>query len=302
MSLWKARITTVLAISTTLATGALGVLAPGDQASTRGGANPAGDDIYSTVREAAVGLDQFTIYRPADLSKFERDSIPVMLWANGGCDRTSVGVAGYLEHIASAGYIVVAVGGLIDIPNGETTDPDVLISALDWVTESKEAPKQLGRKANTDKIAVMGRSCGGLQALHAGVDKRVKSVAALNSGYIGTQPRNGFDPANLAGLSVPTLWGNGGPTDQAYENSIRDFQNSPVPSVLVEASVGGHGAMTFGLQNGTFEVEAFWTGVQVAVNWLDFTLNGDSEAGRYLIGPDCGVCAVPDWTAQSKGF
>lgn len=264
--------------------------------------DPAGDEIFPTVREAAEGLDQFTVYRPDDLQKFKKDSLPVLLWANGGCDRTSVGVAGYLGHIASAGYIVVAVGGLTDIPNGEKTGSDILIQAMDWATKSKDAKKQFEGRADLKKIAVAGRSCGGLQALHAGVDKRVKSVLALNSGYQGTTPRNGYDPANLAKLKAPTLWGNGGTTDQAYANSIRDFQNSQVPSVLVEATVGGHDSMTFGLQNGEFKVAAFWTGVQVAVNWLDLTLNKDREAGKFLLGPDCGVCQIPDWTAQSKGF
>ena len=47
--------------------------------------SPALAQYFDTVREKALGLEDHTVYRPKDLYKFAPNSIPVVVWANGGC-------------------------------------------------------------------------------------------------------------------------------------------------------------------------------------------------------------------------
>ena len=293
---FTASLTSVVLAAATIVAGAAAFRADAG----RGHLDPSGDQFFSTVREEARGLDHYTVFRPAEIESFAPRSLPVVVWGNGGCDQSHLAVISYLSQIAAAGYVVVSVGGLADVPDGTGSAPDALVDAIDWV-ETSAAKTQLRHRIDTDKIATMGRSCGGLQALLAGTDERVGSVAALHSGYFPT-PRIGFDPADLAELEAPTLWTNGGPEDVAYENSRQNFQDSPVPSVLVEVAGGGHDGVTFGTSHGEVEAEYLWTGVQVAVNWLDFTLNGDKEAGDFFLEPECRLCDIPDWSSETKGF
>jgi hypothetical protein len=108
-----------------------------------GQADPAGDAYYSTVREAAQGLDQFTVYRPDDLERFAPGSLPVVVWGNGGCDRSNLVVSGYLQQVAAEGYVVVADGGLDVPPDVADSGPETLVEALDWALDSKAASRQL---------------------------------------------------------------------------------------------------------------------------------------------------------------
>jgi hypothetical protein len=39
--------------------------------------------------------------------------------------------------------------------------------------------------------------------------------------------------------------------------------------------------------------------VTVVVQWLDFTLNRESSARRYFLGP-CDLCERPGWTVESR--
>ena len=278
-----------------------GVLGTASGQSTGGKTDPSGDEYYSVVREAARGLDDFTVYRPADLDRFRSRSLPLVVWGNGGCDRSNLVVEGYLNQVAAEGYVIVADGGLGTPPDVSDSGPDVLVGAIDWALTSQQARTQLRGRLDTSKVATMGRSCGGLQALRAGLDPRVDSVVSLHSGYF-PQPRLGYDIAELQRLEAPVLFGNGGPTDVAYANSRNNYELAPVPAALVEFATGGHHGITSGHSDGEIESEYLYLGVQTAVNWLDYTLNGDDEARQFFTGPDCGLCGVDNWSVQTKGI
>ena len=40
----------------------------------------------------------------------------------------------------------------------------------------------------------------------------------------------------------------------------------------------------------------------VVADWLDWQLRGSREAARRFVGRDCGLCADPQWSYESKGF
>src|SRR4029450_3583531 len=59
----------------------------------------------------AFGSPGHVVYRPSDLSPFPaKDTLPVVVWGNGGCAINSTRYAGFLTPIASHGFAVPAPG------------------------------------------------------------------------------------------------------------------------------------------------------------------------------------------------
>src|SRR5690606_2728266 len=74
----------------------------------RGGARRAEPGRYDVASEPASGAPGRVTFRPADLGAFPaRDSLPVVAWGNGGCAINTGRYAGFLETIASHGFLVL---------------------------------------------------------------------------------------------------------------------------------------------------------------------------------------------------
>jgi hypothetical protein len=186
-------------------------------------------------------------------------------------------------------------------PGGEP-EPSRMTDAIDWVSRDHRARRQFDNRADANRLAVMGHSCGGIEALVAGADRRVDSVASLNSGlFPDPDPFGGYGRQWLARLHTPTLFIHGGPSDVAYRNTLDNYALVTVPAVLVGNPEGGHSGFWFGLRNGQQDATMIEEAVTVAVQWLDFTLNRNPSARDYFLGP-CGLCGRPDWTVESKNF
>ncbi|MFB9476161.1 hypothetical protein ACFFR3_42265 [Nonomuraea salmonea] len=255
--------------------------------------------ILPTVREAADGLPGHTVYRPADLKKLRKDSLPVIVYGNGACAASNLEGITFLTGLASQGYIVVANGGVAGFPVPSTPEqtiahPEALLAAAHWATESNQARKQFDGRADTTRVGVLGHSCGGVEALAAGTDPMIDAVAGFNTGYLPDPFFGGFGRDRLAGLHTPTLLVNGGPDDVAYQNSIDNYALLDVPAVLAAHAPAGHVGLIAGLQA--------TTGWQVAADWFDYVLRGDRTAGARFIGSDCGLCTEDGWTVESKGL
>jgi hypothetical protein len=39
---------------------------------------------------------------------------------------------------------------------------------------------------------------------------------------------------------------------------------------------------------------------KIAVNWLDWQLKGNAEAGKWFVGDDCGYCTDANWKVEYK--
>ncbi len=271
--------------------------------------SPALAQYFDTVREKALGLEDHTVYRPKDLYKFAPNSIPVVVWANGGCRNSNYSFTFISTAAASHGFIVIANGDP-DSPTvyeDSTHSPQKQWDAMDWL-ESEEGQSQLLGRADLSKIAVAGQSCGGVETLVAAADSRVATVMAVNTGIFPVSDdgtcRLGFCPEELYNIHTPTLIVDGGEDDVAYPQARMNFEviaeEVGIPVYLAEATHAGHTGLWMGSYDGNAESQMMTQGEWIYVNWLDFILNGNATAKAYFFDTNDGEEIEP-WANPSEG-
>lgn len=286
----------------------------------------AGSGPYPSVMEVDPGLPDHTVYRPQDLKPAGR--LPIVVFGNGGCIAMGNMNAPLLGEVASHGYLAIAIGAPHDpallkmlaanagakiavgpkavtapprtlppAPPGLTlSKPAALTEAIDWaIAENSRRGSRYYHRLATDKIAVMGQSCGGMQAMAVSVDPRVTTTVMLNSALFapGVGPTEIADSSILSRLHAPVLYLIGGPSDMAYRPAVANFPTLSVPAFMGNIDVGHSGAL--GEPNGGRFGQA-------TVTWLDWRLKGDAKASQMFAGPDCGLCAAPGWTVQRRNM
>src|SRR5215472_15335937 len=147
---------------------------------------------YKVTSEAVFGAPGLHVYRPEDLDKFpKKDSLPVMVWGNGGCNIDSKGYSDFLTTIASHGFLVLGTVPQEGAPQRQENADDMR-AAMDWAgAENARTGSPLKGKIALDKVAVMGTSCGGFLSMVVGADPRVKTIGVLNSGVQNAAPAAG---------------------------------------------------------------------------------------------------------------
>jgi dienelactone hydrolase len=300
---------------------------------------PMGTGHWPAIMEADTRLPTHTVYRPAQLPADTR--LPIVAFANGGCHNTGNRFRHFLTEIASHGYLAIAIGPIgppeaegpvvpdapsfrgvpaagspaarqpelangTSLKEGETrpsfTYAAQLTQAIDWaVAENGRAGSAYYGKLDPSRIAVMGQSCGGLQALDAAHDPRVRTLAVLNSGIFPQAGRSWemaaahADKADLKTLHGSVLYLSGDPKDVAFPQAEDDFaQINHIPAFRAWRENTPH--------TGTYREKNGGAFGEVVVNWLDWQLKGDKAASRLFMGADCGLCARADWHIQRKGF
>lgn len=264
-----------------------------------------GTGPHSAVATEHATLEGMTIFRPRDLSSFGAEQkLPVLLWGNGACANTTWEHKNFLNEIASHGYVVVAIGLLDQIEvRGEAsrqrTQPDQLITGLDWILAGNESSgSEYFGKIDASKVAAMGMSCGGLQAIQVSADPRITTTVVCNSGVLpNPSPMPGMPPLSkdaLKKLHGPVLYIMGGPSDIAYKNAMDDFSRvEHVPIIMTNLDVG-HG--------GTYAKPHGGEYTAVALAWLDWQLKGREEESRVFLGEDSKLKLDPAWTIETKNF
>ena len=78
-----------------------------------------GTGPWKSVAIGDQSLPTHMIYRPADLKAYvaENGKIPVLLYANGACANNSLEMSRLLSEVASWGYIAIAIGPYMDMPD-----------------------------------------------------------------------------------------------------------------------------------------------------------------------------------------
>jgi dienelactone hydrolase len=253
---------------------------------------------YKVLSEPAFGSPGHVVFRPADLERFPaRDTLPVMVWGNGGCAINSTRYGGFLTTIASHGFLVLATAA----KPGEAqrqSNADDLRAALNWVeAEAKRDGSPLKGKIATDRMAVMGQSCGGFLSVALGLDPRVDTIGVFNSGVQPANPTAKPSPFptadSLARLHGPVLLINGHERDFMMAASAANFDAINHVPVFYGARHGaGHTATVDHPGGGEY--------ANVASNWLRWQFKGDKTAARMFVGKDCTLCKNPNWDARSK--
>ncbi len=261
---------------------------------------------YPAIVTEDAHFKGYTIYRPADMVTAAKEKpLPLVVFGNGGCMNTSVYFERLLNEIASFGYVVAAVGPYhetqeeaeADEEASEWTDYKLLTEAIDLMGKAVKDEKSVFYKTvDMSRVAVMGQSCGGLQALAVSGDPRVKTTVCLNSGVITpTAEQQNFnlvvDKSILTKLHAPILYLVGGKKDIAYENAVDDFNRIDQVFAVIATDDSGH--------MGTYAEEFGGTYGQIALRWLEWMLHDEEWAPSVFIGEEC-ICAYPGWDSQFK--
>jgi hypothetical protein len=281
---------------------------------------PVGSGPYPAVMETDPSLPTHTIYRPKDLDPFVGiRRLPIVAFGNGACANIGSLYRIFLTELASQGFLVIAIGPIgadmsemsmpppppanASAPGARPKLPPVeskssqLIDAVDWALKQEGEPhSKLGGKLSIHKIALMGHSCGGIQALEMSSDPRVGTTVVLNSGlFAGPSPIEGLDvpETHLQNLHAPVIYLIGGPSDVAYQPAEHNFPTIKVPVFKGNLDVG-HRATYVQSNGGVFG--------KVVGDWLKWQLLGDHVAGTQFAGKNCGLCIDSKWQIERKGI
>jgi predicted alpha/beta-hydrolase family hydrolase len=264
-----------------------------------------GTGPYKALMASDGSLPTHTVFRPKDLSPFGgKGKLPIVAWGNGACANSPWEHVNFLSEVASHGFLVIAIGpmpaeGQRGGAGGPTKSP-LLVSAIDWALEQNcDKASRYYQKLDTNKIAVAGMSCGGLQALEVAPDTRIATAMIFNSGILpdpgagrGGMPK--LPKEHLAKLRTPTLYILGGEKDIAYTNGMDDFRRiNHVPVLAANLNVG-HGGTYSRPHGGEF--------AKVATAWLQWQLRSDKEAGRMFVGDPCGLAKAEGWKVEKKNI
>lgn len=257
-----------------------------------------GSGKYSAEAVSDATLPGFVIYKPQDVAAAVKQvgALPLLVFANGACNDTSLPHEKMLNDLASYGYLVIALGELqerIDDRKLNKSPNEDMIRAVEWAERQNKTKESIYYNSiDVEHIAFGGQSCGGAQVLANCADKRVKSCILFNSG-MGNMEMSGASKESLKKLHCPILYIIGGESDIAYNNAIIDYENiHHVPVAFANQLFVGHGGTFHETYGGSFS--------RLLRNWLDWQFKNQSTGKEVFL---CNHLAdYPDYTMKAKNF
>jgi dienelactone hydrolase len=263
------------------------------------GAPRAVPGAHQVSQAPAFGTPTLMTFRPATLDRFPtQEKMPVVVWGNGGCAISGPRYYGFLETIASHGFLVIttaaddapppAAGGAQPGTRPRAATAADLKAGIDWAEqENARAASPLRGRIDTQQVAVMGQSCGGRLSMELGEDPRVDTIGVFNAGLQEGQ----FEL--LAKLHGPVLLINGHERDFMMAPSKATFDAiDHLPTFYGARHDAGHTATAYHAGGGEF--------ANVAANWVRWQFKGDTEAAKMFVGAQCSLCTNPNWDTASK--
>jgi dienelactone hydrolase len=196
-----------------------------------------------------------------------------------------------MAEIASWGYFIVADG----TPGSQNAcaggqNGKAFLDYITWaIAENAKPCSAYYQSLETTKIAADGFSCGGLMAENVSGDPRFTAIGITSSGLMAP------NAALYDKIHTPFKIMNGGSSDIAYENGLRDYEEISKrgkPTLYFSKKSAGHGG-DLGQARGDFN--------KVNLAWLNWQLKGDQGAtGKgYLSGSSCALCTNTGWDIES---
>jgi hypothetical protein len=258
------------------------------------GSSVSGSGPHKVVVEtnSDPGIKCGTIYRPEDIGPGKK--YPILVWGEGGCSQDGYSNKVAMGEIASYGYFIMAdgtPGGTGSCQGGQ--DGKAFLDYITWsVAQNKNPCSAYYQSLDTTEIASDGFSCGGLMAINTAGDPRFSAVGYTSSGLFSA------NQTLWKKIHTPFKIMNGGSSDMAYENGLRDYDGISalgIPILYFEKTSAGHGGDLFQAK-GDFNI--------VNLAWLNWQLKGDEGAtGKsLLIGPDCKYCKASGWVFKSANI
>ena len=100
---------------------------------------------YEVTTEAAFGSPGHVTLHPSNLDAFpKKDTLPVVVWGNGGCAIDSKGFMGFLTTVASHGFLVIGTAAIEGAERRQANVED-LRTAIDWADKEKSATARRSR-------------------------------------------------------------------------------------------------------------------------------------------------------------
>jgi hypothetical protein len=258
-----------------------------------GKASGSGPHEVTIETNSDPGIKEGTIFRPTDLGGAQK--YPIFVWAQGGCSQDGLSSRAAMAEIASHGYFVIADGTPTGSGNREQSGNVVemgkpLLAYIDWaIAENGKPCSAYYQRLETTKVGANGFSCGGLMAEGTAGDPRMTTWGFTSSGMFSA------NQAFYQTIHTPVLLIEGGPSDIAYENGVRDYENISeldVPLMWFSKDIG-HGGDLFSNRGGDF--------TKINLAWLNWWLKGDQgTSGKgALVGAGCSYCSDNAWEVKS---
>ena len=270
---------------------------------------------YAVTMEEDPGIPDHTVYRPADLAALpKQELLPIVAFSGPGCDFNGTAFRPFFTEVASYGYLVVVSGP--PEPRGGSgpsfpkTKASDLVASIDWaIAENGRHGSKYYDRLDPHKVALMGQSCGGLQAMSIASDPRIAAIVMWNSGIFNAPPK--LPPgatANLPGMSLFNL-------------SKDLLKTIHVPMAYSWEEPTWRGPMRRTISTASIKLRCFWAFSifratlmpehierKMAGSWgcrrglAELALQGRPDRGTHVSGKDCGLCTDPQWTVQKKNI
>lgn len=272
---------------------AVGVLAAGLAGAIRPAmAASAIETTYKTAGSFAVstsivtsGGATYNLYYPTALGSGGLRH-PIITWGNG-TNATPSNYYGLLNHLASWGFVVIAVD---DPTTG--TGAEMLTAAQYMVARDSDASSIFYQKLDTTKVGAVGHSQGAGGTVNAtnhssGLIKTAVTVALPNSIWVGAGDEYYVDQ-----LTVPVFFLGGSSDVIIASPSTQTGYYAQVPGAAAVAVLKGAGHNTIQQTGGNF--------LGYINAWLMYILRGDTTARGAFAGTTPEINTNTSWSNQAE--
>ena len=197
--------------------------------------------------------------------------------------------------------MAAAVGRVPPVARQHRRSTIVLIDAIDWaVKENGDRSSRFYRKLDASKVAVMGQSCGGLQALAVSGDPRVTTTVVMNSGAFRPAPaRRHSRRARATSRASPACmdrWPTSSVARPTSPTRTRKTISRASPPCRCSRRISTSGtAAPIGSRAAAGSARWRSPGWTISSRAAPRPRNGSSA-------PTAGLCTEPVWTVQKKGM